>query len=117
MPYRAPSICGHCGKAHGPDNLCARAARIQAERKARFDKKRPSARQRGYDSEWERESKAFLARPENKLCRCGKDAVLVAHILSIRSRPDLRMNKANWRPSCQRCNAIEAADERRTQRT
>lgn len=32
---------------------------------------RPSARQRGYDSKWEKARKAFLAKPENQFCeRC-----------------------------------------------
>ena len=85
-----------------------------AQRKARFDKTRPAARQRGYDAEWTREAKAFLALPGNDLCRCGAPAVVVMHIKSIRTRPDLRMDRTNWRPGCQRCNAIDAANERRT---
>lgn len=86
-----------------------------AQRKARFDKKRPQARHRGYDKEWAREARAFLALPENELCaRCGAKATVVMHIKSIRTRPDLRMARSNWRPGCQRCNAIEAAEERRT---
>ena len=43
----------------------------------------------------------------------GKPAAVVMHIRSIRSAPHLRMEKANWRPGCHRCNAIEAANERR----
>lgn len=89
-------------------------ARMQRERKARFDEKRPSARQRGYDSTWAREAKAFLALPQNEFCQCGAKATVVMHIKSIRTRPDLRMVKSNWKPGCQRCNAIDAANERRT---
>ncbi|WP_449525281.1 endonuclease [Devosia sp.] len=86
--------------------------RVAAARKARFDKTRPNATNRGYDRTWEREAKAFLSHPQNMLCQCGAPAVLVAHRQSIRQRPDLRMVRSNWRPSCQRCNAIEAAQER-----
>jgi 5-methylcytosine-specific restriction protein A len=115
MPVRAPSVCGYCGKAHLKSEACATVARMQRERKARFDKTRPSASKRGYDKEWEREARAFLSRPENELCaRCGAPAAVVMHIKSIRTRPDLRMVRSNWRPGCQRCNAIEAAEERRT---
>ncbi|MGV1817769.1 endonuclease [Agrobacterium sp. CG160-95] len=89
---------------------------MAAERKARFDKKRPAARDRGYDSEWRKQARAFLAIPGNDLCECGAPSVLVRHVISIRKRPDLRMNTTNWRPGCQRCNALDAAEERRTER-
>jgi len=113
MPTRAPSVCGHCNKAHPRGEACQAVARIQRERKARHDQKRPSARQRGYDSTWEREAKAFLSLPQNEFCQCGAKAIVVMHIKSIRQRPDLRMAKSNWKPGCQRCNAIDAANERR----
>ncbi|KAB2780495.1 endonuclease [Brucella anthropi] len=113
MTSRAPSICSHCRKAHTSENPCATVMRLAKERKARFDKKRPNATQRGYDRTWEREAKAFLSQPENQCCaRCGSKATVVMHIQSIRLRPDLRMVRSNWRPGCQRCNAIEAAQER-----
>ncbi|WP_291007435.1 hypothetical protein [Hoeflea sp.] len=35
------------------------------------------------------------------------------HKISIRQRPDLKMVRANWKPGCVRCNAIEADRERR----
>ncbi|WP_275789103.1 endonuclease [Pararhizobium gei] len=112
MPVRAPSVCGYCGKAHPPGERCATVKRMARERKARFDEKRPAAAKRGYDKEWAREASAFLALPENELCRCGARACVVMHVKSIRARPDLRMVKSNWRPGCQRCNAIDAAQER-----
>jgi 5-methylcytosine-specific restriction endonuclease McrA len=115
MPYRAPSLCSHCGAAHTAANRCQRALTAERERKARFDKKRPAARQRGYDAEWQREAKAFLALPQNEWCGCGAKATVVMHKQSIKTRPDLRMVRSNWRAGCQRCNAIEAAEERRTQ--
>lgn len=114
MPSRAPSVCGYCGKAHLKGERCETMSRMAKERKARFDMKRPPARKRGYDKEWEREAKAFLARPGNDLCGCGAPAVLVRHAKSIRLRPELRMDHTNWRPGCQRCNALDAAEERRT---
>lgn len=87
---------------------------MQRERKARFDKTRPNSSRRGYDGDWEREAKAFLSRPENKRCACGAPATVVMHTRSIRQRPDLRMDKSNWKPGCKRCNAIDAVQERRT---
>lgn len=113
MPTRAPRIC-KCGKAVPSGITCPCVARDNRDRKARFDEKRPSARKRGYDSTWEREAKAFLSLPQNEFCQCGAKAMVVMHIKSIRTRPDLRMVKSNWKPGCQRCNAIDAANERRT---
>jgi 5-methylcytosine-specific restriction endonuclease McrA len=114
MPSRAPRVCGHCGGAHAIGERCAAATAHDKERKARFDRKRPNASRRGYDREWEGAAKAFLAEPGNECCaRCGRPAVVVMHRISIRKRPDLRMERANWRPGCHRCNAIEAVHERR----
>jgi len=114
MPGRAPRICS-CGKLVPAGTVCSCQARRAAQRNAAHDKKRPSSSQRGYDGTWERQAKAFLARPENRVCaRCQRaTAVVVMHIQSIRMRPDLRMDPANWRPGCRSCNAMEAARERR----
>lgn len=84
------------------------------ERKAKHDRKRPNSTQRGYDGVWGQEARAYLSRPENRLCGCGKPATLVRHIISIRTAPHLRMEQTNWRPGCQRCNALDAARERRS---
>lgn len=90
---------------------------MERERKARFDRKRPNSTQRGYDREWEREAKAFLSLPENRHCaRCAAPATVVMHIRSIRTAPHLRMERSNWLPGCQRCNAKDAAKERRRER-
>jgi 5-methylcytosine-specific restriction endonuclease McrA len=68
------------------------------------DARRPSSGERGYDAEWQRVSRAYLAEPGNDRCGCGAPAVLVAHIFSIKSAPHLRLVRSNWKPSCQRCN-------------
>ena len=117
MPARAPRLCS-CGKVVPPGATCPCQAKRKAARKARFDKTRLNSSQRGYDGKWEREAKAFLALPGNDICAaCRKnEAVVVMHIKSIRSHPELRMDRSNWRPGCQQCNAIEAARERRISR-
>lgn len=71
---------------------------------------RPSARQRGYDHEWEVAARQFLR--VNPVCTCGAPAVLVRHKVSIRQRPDLRMDRTNWLPGCRRCNALDMSRER-----
>lgn len=113
MSARPPHLCS-CGKIVPGGARCACQLAADHARKARFDRKRPNARKRGYTREWEEAAKAFLAEPRNRWCaRCGQPATVVMHIVSIRQRPDLRMVRSNWRPGCHRCNAIEAAQERR----
>jgi 5-methylcytosine-specific restriction endonuclease McrA len=92
---KAPRICS-CGKlvASGVMCMCRIAARAEA------DKRRPSASLRGYDSKWQRESKAYLARPENRLCACGcgRLADMVDHIIPHRGDMKLFWSRSNWQP-------------------
>ncbi len=99
MPVRAPRICG-CGRAVSPGALCPCQERAARERKARFDKKRPSARQRGYTAEWEHESKAFLALPHNHFCACGcgRNADMVDHVKPHKGDQRLFWDRTNWQP-------------------
>lgn len=97
MPTRAPSVCGHCNKAHPRGETCAAVTAMQRERKARHDQKRPSARQRGYDSTWEREAKAFLSLPQNEFCQCGAKATVVMHVKSMFGLFDAFIMKADAR--------------------
>jgi 5-methylcytosine-specific restriction endonuclease McrA len=99
MPMRAPRICA-CGRRVPQDVRC----QCQKQRDRLADASRPSASLRGYDSEWRALSKAFLAESGNDRCACGAPAVLVAHRISIRKAPHLRLDRSNWMPSCQACN-------------
>lgn len=110
MPTRAPKIC-RCGRkvAYGTQCVCA------AQRKAMHDRRRPSPSRRGYDQGWRDAAKSFLGEPGHDRCDCGATATLVRHVISIRRRPDLRLVKSNWRPGCVRCNAIDAARDRKAQ--
>ncbi|MDQ6434383.1 endonuclease [Mesorhizobium sp. LHD-90] len=103
MPKAAPTIC-QCGKVRPSGQRCTCAP-------VRVDH-RPSATKRGYDEGWKLAAKAFLAAPGNERCRCGAPATCVAHILSIRLYPSLRMNKDNWRPSCRSCNTSDTYREK-----
>lgn len=105
MPMRAPRICS-CGKVvpYGVKCECQRARKRAADKL--YDAQRPSARQRGYTKEWEREAKAFLALPGNGRCVvCGEKATVVDHKRSIKAAPHLRMEKSNWQPMCRPCNS------------
>jgi 5-methylcytosine-specific restriction endonuclease McrA len=96
---RAPRICG-CGKVVPSGVLCTCQEKRNAERKARFDSQRPSARERGYDTKWQKESKAYLAKPENRFCACGcgRLADMVDHIVPHRGDRKLFWSRSNWQP-------------------
>ena len=95
MPFKAPRICG-CGIKVAAGLMCA----CQVERRAEADKRRPTATQRGYDSKWQKASKTFLAKPENRLCACGcgRVADMVDHIRPHRNDVKLFWDKSNWQP-------------------
>lgn len=99
MPVRAARICV-CGKIVPGGARCDCQIKRDRDRKARFDQRRPSARERGYDSKWERESKAFLALPQNRLCACGcgRTADMVDHIIPHKGDKSLFWSRANWQP-------------------
>jgi 5-methylcytosine-specific restriction protein A len=93
MPMKPPRICG-CGYriAYGQRCPCERA------RKADADKRRPTARQRGYDSKWETAARVFLMEPENRYCACGcrRRAGVVDHIKPHRGDMALFWDRSNW---------------------
>lgn len=97
MPIRAPRICG-CGKVVPPDGRCPCRAKADAQRKARFDKTRPSASARGYDADWRRARIDFLrAHP---FCHCGAQATVVDHITPHKGDQSLFWDKSNWAALC-----------------
>jgi len=121
MPFTPPRVCGWCGGVHQRGERCAVVVKNDAERKARFDRKRPNSSRRGYDRQWEEAAKAYLAiHPYCVSCAAKglrTKATVVMHIHSIRDRPDLRMDPTNWQAGCQRCNAQQAAQERQRSTT
>ncbi len=106
---RAPRRCA-CGYtvAHGERCPCARRRHADAKKRQR---ERPSARARGYSSKWERESKAFLALPENRLCACGcgRTANVVDHKQAHKGDQRLFWSRSNWQPMARGCNSRKAA--------
>lgn len=99
MPVAAPQVCG-CGHTYTTEERCPCARRREAERKRRHDAKRPNASARGYDSKWRRESKAFLALPENRYCACGcgRPADTVDHKVPHKGDMRLFWDRSNWQP-------------------
>jgi 5-methylcytosine-specific restriction protein A len=110
MPIRAPSLRS-CGCIVRSGALCQHAA----ARRAANDQNRPSARVRGYDTEYERAAAEFLQN--RRTCACGRPATVVMHVISIRKRPDLRLDRTNWLPGCKSCNAKDAHRDRLEQST
>ena len=78
-------------------------AKRNRERKARFDEKRPSARQRGYDTAWQRIRAEFLKAHPNCII-CKEPATVVDHIEPHRGNLALFLNPANWQPVCGPCH-------------
>jgi len=115
MPSRAPRICG-CGKTVSPGQTCSCQERATRERKARHDAKRPSARQRGYTAEWQREAASFLSVYSS--CRlCGRAATLVDHKIPHKGDKRLFWDRSNWQPLCTPCHSsTKQAAERRAQK-
>lgn len=103
MAARAPSLRA-CG--------CILASGVRCQHSRARDRERPTARQRGYDTEYQRAAREFLSF--HPRCTCGAPAVLVRHIVSIARRPDVRMDRSNWLPGCRSCNAADWHNDRRT---
>lgn len=101
MPFKAARIC-RCGRRVASGERCQ--CQVAAERA------RPSARERGYSAQWEREARAFLALPGNEKCAegCGRAADCVDHIVAHKGDTRLFWNQENWRPLCRRCNSRKA---------
>ncbi|MHC4051498.1 HNH endonuclease [Bradyrhizobium sp. 25ACV] len=94
MAWKPRRVC--CGKIIAAADLCE----CQIRRKAESDKLRPNATDRGYDSKWRRESKAFLALPQNRFCACGcgRTADCVDHKTPHRGDMKLFWDRKNWQP-------------------
>ena len=92
-----------------------KTAARERERKAKVDERRKDDPIRAlyWQPEWKRESKAFLALPENRycFCGCGRRSNMVHHKRGPRSAKSfeeakqLFWEKANWRPAHRNCNS------------
>lgn len=103
MPDRAPRLC-ICGNRVPSGGRCPCEVRRTAERKARFDKTRPTSSQRGYTGAWEKARKAFLSR-RRRCAFCGAPADLVDHKIPHKGDPALFWDKDNWQPLCTPCHS------------
>src|SRR5690606_35107910 len=73
--------------------------------------------ERGYGGRWQRARRAFLAQPENVLCRScaarGRTVVatVVDHIIAHQGDESLFWDVGNWQPLCKRCHDRKTAAE------
>ena len=102
MPVAPPRLCG-CGRIvkGGERCTCQKAARI--ERNRRFERTRPSAAERGYDSRWQKARAGFLAK-HPRCIRCGEPATVVDHVIPHRGDTALFWQRSNWQPLCKPCH-------------
>lgn len=111
---RAPKVCttkGCTASAHHPHSKCEEH-RLSAQRDN--DRRRPGARERGYDSKWERFAKAYLE--VHRTCSvCGGPARVVDHIDGRGPLGPRGYDEANLRPACRPCHARFATSFRRGQ--
>jgi 5-methylcytosine-specific restriction protein A len=109
MPSRAPRICS-CGRIVTSGALCE----CQRARAREADRRRPSARQRGYDSQWEAARTAFLAQPEHRYCACGCNRYADTIHHNPPHRGDMRKfwDRSTWVPMAFECHSKIKEDKR-----
>lgn len=105
MPMAAPRICP-CGHKIASSARCPCQVRRDRERKARADKNRAPARERGYTSKWQREREAYLkAHPACARPGCNATATVLDHIQPHRGDFKLFWRRSNWQGLCRSCHA------------
>lgn len=112
MTTRVPSIRA-CGCAVPSGAKCQHMAQADKERKARFDQQRPSARERGYTSKWQKAREDFL-KVYPRCVMCGQPAKVVDHVTPHRGDLKLFWSRSNWQALCTLCHSSsKQAIERR----
>jgi 5-methylcytosine-specific restriction endonuclease McrA len=113
MPIAPPRLCG-CGSIVPAGERCACQKAGDRARKARHDRHRPTARQRGYNHEWQKARTIFLAAHPH-CAMCGKPATVVDHIRPHRGDDTLFWDRTNWQPLCAVCHNKHKQREERGQ--
>ncbi len=111
MPIRPPRLCG-CGRTVPAGFRCECQKTADAERKARFDQTRPTARERGYDTKWDKARAAYLAKHPT-CAKCGEPATVVDHIVPHKGDMKRFWDRRNWQPLCTTCHSSTKQREER----
>jgi 5-methylcytosine-specific restriction protein A len=118
MPSKSLRFCLHSGCKNLTRNGYCPEHADEAEQKRkdqfkRYDQRRGSASERGYDSRWAKASKWFLKQPGNQICKlhlpgCKIVAECVDHIEPPDGPDDPKFwDPDNWQPACIRCNSVK----------
>jgi 5-methylcytosine-specific restriction protein A len=99
MPFAPPK---HCAHGH-PPYTGQRCPACSAAFRARTEANRPSARQRGYDRDWQAKRAAFL-RAHPTCVACGAPASVVDHVTPHKGDKRLFADPANWQALCATCH-------------
>src|SRR4051812_23845917 len=71
---------------------------------------RPDAAARGYNADWRQiRAEVLAAEPGCRLCAADgiqRTAIMVDHIVPVRERPELRLERSNLQPLCWRHHAL-----------
>jgi 5-methylcytosine-specific restriction endonuclease McrA len=101
-------VCG-CGRVVPAGELC----QCQRQRKQEYDKRRPSASARGYDSAWQKARAAFLMK-HPRCVMCGAPATVVDHKIPHRGDKAKFWDSNNWQSLCTpHHNSTKQSQERR----
>lgn len=98
MPIRAPRICCGFKIAAGVRCMC------QRKREAKWQSRRPSASQRGYDNNWALARRDYLHK-HPRCAMCDAAANVVDHRIPHRGDMKLFWDKSNWQSLCSRCHS------------
>ena len=111
---KPPHLCS-CGKTVPHGTRCACQIASTRARNRRHDATRPSARERGYTSEWEKARAEFLQWHPDCAMNCGAAATVVDHITPHRGSKALFWDMRNWQALCKPChNRHKQREERAT---
>lgn len=102
---RAPRLC-FCGHTVAFGYRCP----CQRDRALRAKDQRASARDRGYDREWDKLA-AEHRRAHPRCVECGAPVGAVDHIIPVSERPDLRLEPSNLQSLCRSHHAQKTAAE------
>ena len=108
-------FCKHAGCNNlTSDSFCPLHLSDQKTKERIEDKRRGSARQRGYTTRWNKYSKWFLSLPDNQFCKlhldegCAGIAQCVDHIVPPSSADDpLFWDTGNHQAACIHCNSVK----------
>jgi 5-methylcytosine-specific restriction protein A len=99
MPIAPKKICAHPGCG-----VTVQGGRCPVHKGVgTVESERPTTAKRGYDGEWQRFRRWFVARHPTCV-DCGALAVDVHHVVPIGEQPSLKLSEANCVALCKSCH-------------